>query len=209
MNSVSRVLAVVDQQPEVRAVLREGVVVEARRRSSSSSGMASTPGCRYCTSGDAAASSSMPSTCARPASRLRYWRSAVAKACWRSDCATADAPPRRAAACRARVPAPPPRAARSAVHQARQHAHLGLAEDLARELGGAVGRRQPAQRAAFGTAGAVGGLGGHRAEAVGLAAPARAQVDQAGLGTLAQRDTSTPGVTANSTWRSCTRSPTA
>jgi hypothetical protein len=46
-------------------------------------------------------------------------------------------------------------------------------------------------------------------EAVGLAVRARAQVDQAGLGALAQRVTSTPGVTANSTWRSCTRSPTA
>src|SRR5450759_4026273 len=43
----------------------------------------------YCTRGVSAASSSTPSTVAAPASRRRYWRSAVTKVCWRSDMTTA------------------------------------------------------------------------------------------------------------------------
>jgi len=87
-----RVLAVVHQQPEVAAVLRKASVWKRRSRSSSSSGMGIVARMRraYCTSGEAAASRSTPRTSACPASSCRYWRSAVAKACWRSACATAE-----------------------------------------------------------------------------------------------------------------------
>ena len=43
----------------------------------------------YCTSGESERSRSMPSIVAAPASRLRYWRKAVTKLCWRSVPATA------------------------------------------------------------------------------------------------------------------------
>jgi hypothetical protein len=43
----------------------------------------------YCTSGESERSRSMPSIVAAPASRLRYWRNAVTKLCWRSVPATA------------------------------------------------------------------------------------------------------------------------
>ena len=73
----------------------------------------------------------------------------------------------------------------AAVHQAREHADLGPAKQLAGELGRAVGAREPAQLAARAAAGAVGPL--RRRGVEGLAAiVGAAQLPQQGLGTLAQ-----------------------
>ena len=141
----------------------------------------------YCTSGVTAPSSATPSIAARPASTHRRRKGLLAQR-------LRDARRHRL---ERRLPAGFARQhfdhvqAKATVHEVRQHADRGIAEDFARELGRAVGGGQPAEGAALRSAGAVRQLARGDGEAVGaidrLVAAARAQVDQAGLGSLPQR----------------------
>ncbi len=131
----------------------------------------------------------MPSIAAAPASSCRYWRNAVTKPCWRSEFATA-APNgielgRHARLARLHLDHVQ---AEAAVHEPRQHADLGPAEDLARELRRAVVRGQRAQVTPFRPAGAVGQRARRAGEAVARLAVVATHVEQRGLGALAQRD---------------------
>ena len=151
-----------------------------------------------------------PRRAAAPASSCRYWRSAVTKLCWRSASATAARTASKAGAW------PASRASTSTTCRPKRLCTRrgstptsGPAEELARELRRAVLARQPAQLAALRRRwGSWTARAASAGEAVGLAVAVAAQLQQRGFGALAQRRTSTPGVTANSTWRTCARSPT-
>jgi hypothetical protein len=99
--------------------------------------------------------------------------------------------------------------AETAVHQSREHADLWLAENFAGELGGAGISREPSKRATVNTAGAIRRDRGHGREAVFTRRGRAPHIQQAASARWRNAFTSTPGVTANSTWRNCTRSPTA
>ena len=123
--------------------------------------------------------------------QLRPGRPALAAAGaarWRKRAAASPAPPplarpRRATPRPRRAPALDHMQPESRGHEARQHAHLALPEDRARELGGAVAGLQPAELATLGAAGAVGPPARRIGEGLGPAA----QVEQAGLGAAAQQ----------------------
>ena len=100
---------------------------------------------------------------------------------------------------------------KTAAHEPRQHSDVGLAEHLARELGRAVFRSQPAELAAvFARSGSSTVARPPPGSLIGFAARLRA-AGRSGRSSarLRSASTSTPGVTANSTWRRRTRSPTA
>src|SRR6266508_5883637 len=78
--------------------------------------------------------------------------------------------------------------AEAAVHEPRQHADLGLAEDLARELRRAVVRGQRAQITTFRPAGTIGQRARRVGEAVARLAVVATHVEQRCLGAFAQRD---------------------
>ncbi len=201
-----RVLAVVDQRLELRAVLREGVVVKAPQPFAAVRRASSRPARgAYCTSGVSAASRSTPSTRALAGQQLQVLAQRGDEGLLAQRLRHAPAHGlerrRRAGLARQHLDHVQPEAA---VHQARQHADLGVAEHLARELGRAVGARRasPARRP-------------RRRSGSWTAAPPRAAKRSASPSPSWQRrssrqasarlrraSTSTPGVTANSTWRS-------
>src|SRR6185436_9986641 len=74
-----------------------------------------------------------------------------------------------------------------AVHEPRQHADLGMTEQLTRELGCAIGRAKPAKIATLGATGAVGRSAGCRGEMVAGLAIVTAHIEQRRLAALAQR----------------------
>jgi hypothetical protein len=97
---------------------------------------------------------------------------------------------------------------KAAVHQARQHAHVIQAEQLAAKFGRAVLRAEPAQLAALGGAGAVGPTRVPLPQTLVAALSSRSWQRTSSItpsARLRRATTSTPGVTANRMWRA--RSP--
>ena len=145
----------------------------------------------YCTSGVSAASRSTPSTRACAGQQLQVLaQRGRRRPAGAAPCATAPRTAsngwRHAGLARQHLDHVQ---AEAAVHQARQHADLGLAEQLARELGRAVvAVSQPSVAALLRRSGSWTARAAAAAKRSLAAAVVAAHVEQAGLGALAQRD---------------------